>query len=50
MNEARTKEEEAKLIAALSRDEERDVENEPLFDELLSPAILGHRSDWEGRG
>ena len=41
---------EAKPIAALSRNEEREVENGPLFDALLSPAILGHRSDWEGCG
>ena len=40
---------EAKPIAALSRNEAREVEDEPLFDELLSPAILGHRSDWEDR-
>jgi hypothetical protein len=39
---------EAKPIAALSRNEQRDVEDEPLLDELLSPAILNHRSDWEG--
>ena len=36
---------EAKPITALSRNEEREVEDEPLFDQLLSPAILGHRSD-----
>ena len=41
---------EAKPIVALCRNEERTVEDEPLFDELLSPAILGHRSDWEGCG
>jgi hypothetical protein len=40
---------EAKPIAALSRNEQREVEDEPLFDELLSPAILRHRPDWEGR-
>ena len=39
---------EAKPIAALSRNEQRDIEDEPLLDELLSPAILHHRSDWEG--
>src|SRR5438552_695268 len=39
---------EAKPIAALSRNEQREVEDEPLLDELLSPAILNHRSDWEG--
>jgi hypothetical protein len=41
---------EAKPIAGLSRNEERTVEEEPWFDELLSPAIRGHRSDWEGCG
>jgi hypothetical protein len=25
------------------------VDDEALFDELLSPAILHHRSDWKGR-
>src|SRR5258708_974287 len=40
---------EAKPIAALSRNEQREIEDEPLFDELLSPAILNHRSDWERR-
>ena len=39
---------EAKPLAALSRNDHRQVEDEPLFDELLSPAILNHRSDWEG--
>src|SRR3954462_12140004 len=39
---------EAKPIAALSRNEHREVEDEPLLDELLSPAILNHRLDWEG--
>jgi hypothetical protein len=39
---------EAKPIAALSRNEQRDVEDEPQLDELLSPAILNHRPDWEG--
>jgi hypothetical protein len=39
---------EAKPIAALSRNERRNVEDEPLLDDLLSPAILNHRSDWEG--
>ena len=38
---------EAKPIAALSRNEQREVEDEPLLDDLLSPAILNHRSDWE---
>ena len=39
---------EAKPIAALSRNEQREVEDEPLLDDLLSSAILNHRSDWEG--
>jgi hypothetical protein len=39
---------EAKPIAALSRNEQREVADEPLFDELLWPAIRNHRSDWEG--
>jgi hypothetical protein len=39
---------EAKPIAALSRNEQREVEDEPLLDDLLSPAIVNHRSDWEG--
>ena len=39
---------EAKPIAALSRNEQREVEDESLLDDLLSPAILNHRSDWEG--
>jgi hypothetical protein len=39
---------EAKPIAALSRNEQREVEDESLLDELLAPAILKHRSDWEG--
>lgn len=39
---------EAKPIAALTRNEQREVEDEPLLDELLSSAILHHRSDWEG--
>lgn len=38
---------ETKPIAALSRNEQREVEDEPLLDDLLSPAILNHRSDWE---
>ena len=38
---------EAKPIAALSRNEQREVEDELLLDALLSPAILSHRSDWE---
>ena len=39
---------EAKPLAALSRNEQRDVEDEALFDELLAPAILTHRASWEG--
>jgi hypothetical protein len=39
---------EAKPIAALSRNERREVEEVPLLDDLLSPAILNHRTDWEG--
>jgi hypothetical protein len=38
---------EAKPIAALSRNGQREVDDEPLLDDLLSPAILNHRSDWE---
>jgi hypothetical protein len=38
---------EAKPIAALSRNEQREVEDGPLLDELLSSAILNHRSNWE---
>ncbi len=38
---------EAKPLAALSRNEQRDIEDEPLLDELLSPAILNNRSEWE---
>lgn len=38
---------EAKPIAALSRNEERVVEDESLLDQLLSSAIASHRSDWE---
>jgi hypothetical protein len=39
---------EAKPIAALSRNEQREVGDEALFDELLLPAIQNHRSEWEG--
>ena len=39
---------EAKPIAALSRNAQREVEDEPLLDDLLAPAIVNHRSDWEG--
>src|ERR1700722_6532490 len=38
-----------KPIATLSRNEQRDVDDKDLFDELLLPAILSHRSDWERR-
>jgi hypothetical protein len=38
---------EAKPIAALSRNEQREVEDEPLLNDLLSPAILNHRLEWE---
>ena len=40
---------EAKPITALSRNEQREIEDEPLLDKLVSSAILTHRSDWEGR-
>lgn len=36
-----------KPIAALSRNEKREVEEEALLDELLLPAILKGRTDWE---
>ncbi len=36
---------EAKPIASLSRNNLRDIEDEPLFDELLIPAIQAHRSE-----
>src|SRR5271167_2447789 len=39
---------EAKPIAALSRNEQREVEDEPLLDDLLAPTIVNHRLDWEG--
>ena len=38
-----------KPIAALSRNEQREVQDQALLDELLLPAILKHRTDWEGR-
>jgi len=38
---------EAKPTAALSRNEQREVVDEPLFDDLLSRAILTHRTEWE---
>jgi hypothetical protein len=41
---------EAKPIAALSRNEARETVDEPLLDDLLSPAIRNHRSEWEGHG
>jgi len=37
----------AKPIAALSRNEQREFEDETLLDELLLPAILNRRSEWE---
>jgi hypothetical protein len=37
----------AKPIAALSRNEQREIEDEDLLDNLLLPAILNHRSDWD---
>jgi hypothetical protein len=40
---------EAKPITALSRNEQREIEDESLLDELLLPAIRNHRSDWEGQ-
>lgn len=36
-----------KPIAALSRNEQREVEDEALLDELLLPVIMKHRTDWE---
>jgi hypothetical protein len=39
---------ETKPIAALSRNDQREIEDEPLLNELLSPAISNHRADWEG--
>jgi hypothetical protein len=36
-----------KPIAALSRNEQREIEDENQLNELLLPAILRHRSDWE---
>jgi hypothetical protein len=38
-----------KPIGALSRNERREVEDEAFLDELLSPAILEHRADWDVR-
>lgn len=38
----------AKPLAALSRNEQREVVDQPLLDELLLPAILKHRPEWEG--
>jgi hypothetical protein len=38
-----------KPIAALSRNEQRDVEDKGLLDELLWPAIQQHRPEWENR-
>ena len=36
-----------KPIAALSRNEPREIEDENRLNELLLPAIQRHRSDWE---
>ena len=36
-----------KPIAALSRNEKRELEDEDLLDRLLTPAILKHRTEWE---
>jgi len=36
-----------KPIAALSRNELREIEDAAIVDELLSPAILKHRADWD---
>jgi hypothetical protein len=38
---------EVKPIAALSRNQLRNVDDEILLDELLKPAILKRRVDWE---
>ena len=38
----------AKPIAALTRNEQREIEDETLLDKLLLPAILNHRMDWDG--
>ena len=38
---------EAKPVVALSRNEQRQIENESAFDELLVPSILAHREEWE---
>ena len=40
---------EAKPVAAFSRNEQRQIENESKFDELLLPSILNRRTEWEGR-
>ena len=40
---------EAKPIAALTRNAQRETEDATMLDELLLPAILHHRADWEGR-
>jgi hypothetical protein len=37
----------AKPIAALSRNEHREVEDEAHLDQLLLPVILKKRPDWE---
>ena len=36
-----------KPIAALSRNERREIKEEALLDELLLPVILKRRTDWE---
>jgi hypothetical protein len=36
-----------KPIAALSRNEPREIEDVALVNALLSPAILKHRADWD---
>src|SRR5262245_4957118 len=36
-----------KPIAALSRNPERNVEDEALLDQLLMPPILSHHTEWE---
>jgi hypothetical protein len=38
---------EAKPISSLTRNEQRKVDDEHLFDELLSTVILNHRPVWE---
>jgi hypothetical protein len=38
---------EAKPIAALTRTEEREVVDETLLNELVTPEIEKHRSEWD---